>query len=446
MRNKLFQFTVAAFMFSAIAVAQTSSYPWAISAGANIISVAEDDADSGLNFGVPTVSISRHIAAGVSLGLQISNNNVEVDGADKAYTAWDALLKYNITEGKAVPYLFGGYGLSAFSDGNQETGTFELPSTEAARTVFGGVGVSYFVSDKFAINASASYRASDEKGAVNHLQHVIGVSYHLGKDTDKDGVVDKKDTCPEVPGLKEFDGCPDTDGDGIPDNKDACPEEAGPAELNGCPDNDGDGIPNKDDACPDAAGSAEMNGCPDTDGDGVADNVDKCPEEAGAVENDGCPWPDTDGDGIVDKDDACPEVAGVPEKDGCPAVEEPTKLIDFLNSDESKIQFSFNSAKIKENGDGIIRTISELLAEYPDAKILVAGHASAEGTESYNQKLSERRAEAVKAALVAKGVAADRVATAAYGESKPAADNASAAGRAKNRRVEIDRRVEISVQ
>ena len=47
-------------------------------------------------------------------------------------------------------------------------------------------------------------------------------------DADKDGVSDKKDKCPDVFGLKEFEGCPDTDADGIPDNLDGCPEEAGP--------------------------------------------------------------------------------------------------------------------------------------------------------------------------------------------------------------------------
>ena len=55
-----------------------------------------------------------------------------------------------------------------------------------------------------------------------------GLSYNFGSgDSDKDGISDKKDKCPQVAGLKEFDGCPDTDEDGIPDNEDGCPEEAG---------------------------------------------------------------------------------------------------------------------------------------------------------------------------------------------------------------------------
>jgi hypothetical protein len=61
------------------------------------------------------------------------------------------------------------------------------------------------------------------------------------KDTDGDGIYDK-DACPEVAGLKEFNGCPDTDGDGIQDSADACPDVFGLATLNGCPDTDGDGL------------------------------------------------------------------------------------------------------------------------------------------------------------------------------------------------------------
>ena len=73
------------------------------------------------------------------------------------------------------------------------------------------------------------YRSSSEKGVITTC-NTVGFSYVFGAgDTDKDGVSDKKDVCPEVPGLKEFEGCPDTDGDGIPDNKDSCPEEAGSA-------------------------------------------------------------------------------------------------------------------------------------------------------------------------------------------------------------------------
>jgi hypothetical protein len=70
--------------------------------------------------------------------------------------------------------------------------------------------------------------------APSYFQHA-GLTFKFGgKDTDGDGIYDKDDACPEVAGLKEFNGCPDTDGDGIQDS-DACPDVFGLATLNGCP-------------------------------------------------------------------------------------------------------------------------------------------------------------------------------------------------------------------
>lgn len=260
---------------------------------------------------------------------------------------------------------------------------------------------------------------------------------------DKDGVSDKKDICPEVPGLKEFDGCPDTDGDGIPDNKDSCPEEAGPAELNGCPDSDGDGIADKDDACPDAAGSADMNGCPDSDGDGLADNVDKCPQEAGDASNNGCPEDDRDGDGVADKDDACPDEAGIASNNGCP--EFPEKLASFMQSENATLLFVVNSAKITDESNSKLKTLNDLLQMYKNVSVVIEGHASSDGSKAYNQTLSEKRAESVKKALVDMGVDSSRLETIGYGETKPMENNNTAKGRSANRRVEFERRVQLKV-
>lgn len=139
----------------------------------------------------------------------------------------------------------------------------------------------------------------------------------FGKDSDGDGVKDKNDACPNTPGLKSFNGCPDSDGDGVEDKKDECPYVAGLASLKGCPDADKDGIPDKDDKCPKAKGSKINRGCPDTDDDGVPDIEDKCPKVAGPKANKGCPWKDSDGDGVLDKDDDCPNKKGSPKNNGC---------------------------------------------------------------------------------------------------------------------------------
>lgn len=433
---------VAFFIVTIVSNAQTSENPWAVSIGANIIGIQDDAVDSKTGFGVPHLSLSRYIAGGFSIGAQFAKNSFDVNSISSDYLSVDGIVKFNITEGKYVPYLFAGYGISKFGTDSSKGGNF--PSTEAARTTLGGVGLNYYFTDSWSINASTSYRSASEKGAYNHLQHVIGVSYNFGAhDSDKDGVSDKKDVCPDIPGLKEFEGCPDTDGDGIPDNKDACPEEAGSAEMNGCPDQDGDGIADNEDACPDKAGSAEMNGCPDSDGDGVADNVDKCPEQVGDSTNNGCPWDDSDGDGVADKDDACPEEAGEAANNGCPAV--PQKLIDFLQGDNSKILFRADSYTVPNNATSKLNDLKVVLEEYPDVSIIIEGHASKDGSSEYNQKLSDKRANSVKNALITAGIDASRLETKAYGETKPVDKNDTKSGRAANRRVVFDRRVVFKI-
>ena len=430
---------IGCFSFSS---AQTSDSPWAVNISANLVSIQDDAIDSDTGFGVPTLSLSRYIMSGFSIGAQYSLNSLDIKNSSIDYSSLDAILKYNLVEGDFLPYLFGGYGLSNFNKDSDSEGMF--PSVGAGRTILGGVGLNYFISDKLAINASTSYRSSSEKATYNHLQHVVGFSYVFGaQDTDNDGVSDKKDICPEVPGLKEFEGCPDTDGDGIPDNKDACPEEAGTPELNGCPDADGDGIADKDDACPNAAGDASMNGCPDSDGDGVADNVDKCPQKVGDAANEGCPWDDADGDGIPDKEDACPNESGESANNGCPAV--PQKLIDFLQGDKSTLLFTASSSVISKESQMKLSELNTILAEYPNSSIIIEGHASSDGSKGYNQKLSERRAASVKDALLSLGINNARLETAAYGETRPVSDNKTSVGRKANRRVKFQRRVEIKI-
>nr|WP_315157516.1 thrombospondin type 3 repeat-containing protein [uncultured Flavobacterium sp.] len=111
-------------------------------------------------------------------------------------------------------------------------------------------------------------------------------------DVDKDGVADAKDRCPDFAGSVELKGCPDVDKDGVPDIDDKC-ENTTPGykvDASGCPiDNDNDGVPNEVDLCPDTAGPLALKGCPDTDGDGVTDNIDRCPTEKGNIIDNGCP-------------------------------------------------------------------------------------------------------------------------------------------------------------
>ncbi|OFY86337.1 MAG: hypothetical protein A3F72_11070 [Bacteroidetes bacterium RIFCSPLOWO2_12_FULL_35_15] len=152
-----------------------------------------------------------------------------------------------------------------------------------------------------------------------HVQ--FGINLTMGrkqKDRDKDGIADKKDDCPDVPGIEEFKGCPDKDGDHIQDKDDLCPDIAGLPAFHGCPDKDGDGIIDGEDECPDTAGLAQFKGCPDKDGDGVPDKLDECPDVPGLQDFKGCP--DRDSDGTQDKLDLCPDKPGPASNDGCPEI------------------------------------------------------------------------------------------------------------------------------
>jgi outer membrane protein OmpA-like peptidoglycan-associated protein len=101
------------------------------------------------------------------------------------------------------------------------------------------------------------------------------------------------------------------------------------------------------------------------------------------------------------------------------------------------VTFDFDSVTVRPGLYNEINRIAEIMIKYPETHIMVEGHTDSVGSESYNQRLSERRAEAVKNLLVQRGVDAYRVTPVGYGESRPVATNAEEAGRQLNRRVEI---------
>ncbi|HEX5363935.1 MAG TPA: OmpA family protein [Gallionella sp.] len=99
--------------------------------------------------------------------------------------------------------------------------------------------------------------------------------------------------------------------------------------------------------------------------------------------------------------------------------------------------FDTNSAKLKPTADAKLQQVVDFAAKYPEANVEVTGHTDDRGNDRYNQKLSEKRAAAVKSNLVKKGIAADRISAKGLGETMPVADNKTQAGRAANRRVEV---------
>lgn len=229
----------------------------------------------------------------------------------------------------------------------------------------------------------------------------------------------------------------DSDGDGIPDDQDKCPNIAGTAKYEGCPipDSDGDGINDELDKCPNQPGVAKYDGCPipDSDGDGINDEEDQCPNVAGVAKYNGCPIPDRDNDGINDEEDKCPDLAGTRANDGCPEV--PADVSKLLNTSSQKVTFTAGNARLTTTANTSLNRIVEILKQYPEMKLRIEGHA--DNMEKDSEDVSEDRAKAVEAYLVSKGIDDDRIETAGFGSSMPIADNNTAAGRAKNRRVEL---------
>jgi outer membrane protein OmpA-like peptidoglycan-associated protein len=101
------------------------------------------------------------------------------------------------------------------------------------------------------------------------------------------------------------------------------------------------------------------------------------------------------------------------------------------------VLFEFNRADIKTTGHGELQKLAEFLKKHPDRQVLIEGHTDDIGSNSYNENLSRRRAEAVAAALAALGVPSPRVTAVGYGESYPVASNSTDTNRALNRRVEV---------
>lgn len=319
-------------------------------------------------------------------------------------------------------------------------GGFEL-FPHSPITVFGRYVHGFSNMDK-----RAGAETSDAEYKNQNIQ--VGLKLKLfGKkvpaDSDGDGVADPKDKCPDVIGLERYDGCPipDTDGDGINDEVDKCINERGTAKYNGCPipDTDKDGINDEEDKCPNEAGTAKYGGCPipDTDKDGLNDEVDQCPNEAGPASRNGCPVKDRDNDGVNDDEDRCPDIPGIAANRGCPEV--PANVSKSLQSTGANITFGTgaNNKKLTVKSNTALNQIVAIMNDNPSLKIRVEGHTDNAGNNDANMTLSADRADAVKAWLVSKGISEDRIKAEGFGETMPIADNNTAAGRTKNRRIEI---------
>jgi outer membrane protein OmpA-like peptidoglycan-associated protein len=393
--------------------------------------------------------------------------------------------------GRLMVYALGGYTLLDF-------GT-RAPYRFTDNAIHGGAGVRLFLTERVALRVegraiSTLSTKSTFSANPKHYVATLGLSvFHLG------AAPKAKSLCPNPPPGATLDakGCPsDSDGDGVPDGIDQCPNTPLGAKVDakGCPiDSDGDGVPDGIDQCPDTPKGAvvDAKGCPiDSDGDGVPDGIDQCPNtpKGAVVDAKGCPI-DSDGDGVPDGIDQCPNTAPGTKVDavGCPLPIEAVKPLppppaapvaaappaaapkcpppppgSRVDANGCLVLFTpeavrpavpgapprptliltgvnFETARSALTRDSyvVLDAVAASLLANPDIRIEIAGYTDSTGTKFANLRLSQSRAAAVRFYLARKGVAPARMVSKGYGASGYVAPNATAAGRAQNRRVEL---------
>jgi outer membrane protein OmpA-like peptidoglycan-associated protein len=366
-------------------------------------------------------NFSEHFAFSTDFGVgngYISRNNATASDFQKG---WSSSLRgdlyYNFADSRlsAQPFLFTGL------QGNLRKGNafFSMPI---------GLGARYMVMNNGGmIIAQVGYGLGLTQRMRNNITYSWGVYLDLKRKKNGSAYTD--------------DAMNDTDKDGIIDSQDKCPNEFGLVSNNGCPinDKDNDGVADEKDKCPNEFGSVDNNGCPiiDRDKDGVGDLFDKCPELPGPVSNDGCPLSDRDKDGIDDKNDKCPDLAGTPQNMGCPLTDPNAKQPVQVNNDpiwiadgnhfksitgdslKYVIYFEFDRYKLTKESVTLLDEVNKYLRNNLNWECSMEGHSDLEGDLDYNLKLSIKRAKMAKQQLMNYGIRSNKISTNGFGKTRP---------------------------
>ena len=297
-------------------------------------------------------------------------------GDIKAYLyRLDGLYHFNATE-RFVPYVAAGVGGIYF---DRSGGNDNDPLVN-----YGG-GLKYFITEAIALRGDVRHVISFDS-TYNNLLYTVGLSIFFGG---------TKEAAARAP--------LDSDGDGVPDHLDRCPDTPAGVAVDsfGCPlDSDGDGVPDYLDRCPDtpAGVAVDSSGCPlDSDGDGVPDYLDKCP--------------------------GTPIGARVDER-GCWVLKD--------------VRFDIGKATIRPESYAILNEVVDIMDKNPELKIEIQGHTDSTGSAELNRMLSQNRAASVLEYFASEGIDRTRLTCRGFGMDNPIASNATADGRAKNRRVELN--------
>ncbi len=305
-------------------------------------------------------------------------------------------------------YLFGGVK------------RFTLATNEVMANV--GVGKHWAINDEYrVITELTNYH--DLSNSYSDLAFKVGIAYTFGattttrgpQDSDKDGVYDSVDQCPNTAFGVTVDakGCnTDLDNDGVENSLDQCPNTPVGTKVDefGCDwDKDGDGVANAIDACPETPPGTQVGvkGCGleiDSDQDGILDSADQCANTP-----------------LTDKVDAM----------GCSIFME-VEVRETLN-----VLFGNNSDVIQNPDDPKFQEFADFMNRFPNTQTAIEGHASAPGKAEYNMTLSLKRARAVRQLLIDKyGIDADRLSAEGYGETRLLDPSNTAEAHRVNRRIE----------
>lgn len=329
-------------------------------------------------------------------------------GANESYQ--NRVLQYNSSN---YIYQSGSEDLLV-GNGTDKYKTFDIGVVAKAGFEFGNVLIGAYFSRGLTNAYTATYPSEF------HNQ-VFGGSFGIWLNNPK-----------PIPKIEE-----DTDKDGTPDSQDSCKTIPGPPRWHGCPipDSDHDGINDEEDSCKMIPGVLRYHGCPipDSDQDGINDEEDSCLTVPGVSKYHGCPIPDRDHDGVNDEQDKCPDQPGTVENQGCPIIK--AEIVKRAQLVAANVMFGVNSVSLTKGSYPALKELADSLKSNPDLYLTVEGHTDNLGSAKYNLKLSIKRAESVKKALVSMGIEGNRIQVTGFGDDRPVANNKTAEGRTKNRRV-----------
>ena len=395
------------------------------------------------NFGGPSVSISKLIYKGLYFGTEMSINKIKkIEGQDNFdYTFYGGqvfLKKTFYSTKKARPFLKLGYGISGI-----DRGLFgdKIPFSQYfSKTLSPGFGVHFRITNNFGFEISSSFNKAIDFGGITHLRHKAAIYIGIGdRDRDGDGIINRKDKCPKIPGLPEFNGCPDNDGDGIPDLEDKCPNEPGVKLNNGCPEKDE--ALDENNLISDKNKELQLGVVSST----FSKNTTNTKEESGnqevLAENNSMSNKNKELQPEVVSSAFSKNTTNTKQESNNQISNDISNISFLINKkldDNRIIYFPAGSIKILGKKNLVkLRGIFKLITNQKDLKVLLEGHSSDDGDSLSNLELSRDRAIIIKQTLIDLGTDPGRIKIKSLGEEEPIFDNKSINGDRFNRSVLI---------